>query len=117
MIEAIFYSQVIIFAILLAYAMYTRSATVFALAGVFSILTGIMLTGEGISYATGYDISGVDDNFMYMTTTYTTYRTWNSGPVNMWHYVLFYGGFVWILVALLLVIKGRLAGGVTNETR
>ena len=117
MIEAIFYIQVIFFAVLLGYAMYTRSAAVFALAGVFSILTGVMLVGEGISYQSGWNINGADDNSMYVEETYTTYHTYESGAVNMWHYVLLYGGFVWFIVAFMLVMKGRLAGGIQDEKR
>lgn len=111
LLESIFYFQFLFFLMLLGYAIYTRSASVFALVGVFSVLTGLMLVTEGISFPSGWDVSGVEDsNNLFVRETYTTYMTVDSSAVNMWHYVLLYGGFVWFIVAFVLVIRGRLAG-------
>lgn len=92
---------------LLGYGIFQRSASFIAIAGVFSMLTGVMLVGEGVSYPTGYQILGADDNTMNINESYSVYTTYNSQPVNMWHYLLIYGGFVWIIVAIILAIKGR----------
>ena len=115
LIEAVFNFQVCFLIGLLAVAAWKRSAAVFALAGVFCLLLGVALTGEGISYTTGFVASGLDDNVMYLTESYTTLHSWDSGMVNMWHYVFLYGGFVPLIVALVLVAKGRLAGGIVDE--
>ncbi len=110
MLDVIFYLQVAFFAVLLLYGFWSKSPAVFALAGVFSILTGVMLVGEGLDIPTGYEISGADDNVMQVSETYSTYFTFNSGAVNMWHYVLLYGGFVWLIVAAVLAKRGHEVG-------
>ena len=117
MLDAIFNFQILFFLGLLVYAMYTRSAAVFALVGVFSILTGVILVTEGIDYTTGWDVSGTaaDANNMYLREHYTTLTAADDSFVNMWHYVLLYGGFVWFIVAFVLAIRGRTAGSVLHE--
>ena len=107
MLESVFYFQVCVYLVLLIWALYTRSASFMAIAAIFSILTGAMLVGDGIQYPTGYDIVGADDNIMSINENYTTQYTFNSNPVNMWHYVLLYGGFVWLIIAFLLAVRGR----------
>jgi hypothetical protein len=115
MIEAVFNFQIFFLLVLLGIAAWKRSASVFALAGIFSILLGVALSGEGISYNTGYDVSGLNDNNMTITESYTTLHSWDTPIVNMWHYVFLYGGFVPIIIAFVLVGKARLAGGLADE--
>ncbi len=115
MLEAVFNFQIFFMVALLAIAAWKRSAAIFALAGIFMILVGVALTGEGISYNTGWDVSGLDDNNMTITSTYTVLHSWNDSMVNMWHFVFLYGGFVPLIIALVLVAKGRLAGDIIDE--
>ena len=107
MLESIFYFQICVFLVLLIWALYSRSASFMAVAAVFSMLTGVMLVSDGIQYPTGYAVVGADDNHMTINEVYTTQYTFNSNPVNMWHYILLYGGFVWLIIAFLLAMKGR----------
>lgn len=110
MIETIFYLQVGAFFILLLYGFYSKSASVFALAGVFSILTGAMLAaGEPVEFFTGAFTleENADGNVWTASPDVNALSISNSSPVNMWHYVLLYGGFVWIVVAAVLAVRGN----------
>ncbi len=118
MLEAVFYFQVLVFLVLLGYAIWTKSAAVFALAGVFSILTGVMLIGDGISYPDGWNVEGTarDENSMIIRPQYDVHFTFNSDQVNMWHFVLLYGGFIWLVVAFVLSVRKRgIAGEIIDE--
>lgn len=108
MIESVFYFTVMAFLGLLGFGLWQKSAAFLALAGVFGILLGVTLTGEGISYPTGFDLDCVDcNNNLSVATTYTTLHTYDSAHVNMWHYFLLYGSFIWIIAAFLLAVKRR----------
>ena len=109
MIESVFYFQITVFFILLAYGLARRSASFLALAGVFGMLTGVMLTGDGIDYPSGYTITGTDSdqNTMGVQLDYEKHTAYNDQALNMWHYVLLYGSFIWIIMALLLAVKGQ----------
>lgn len=98
------------FFILLMWGLYTRSAAVFALVGVFSILTGAMLAaGEPVEFFTGgfTMTENADQNVWTAVPDMNALTISNSSPINMWHYVFLYGGFVWIIVALLLAMRGE----------
>jgi hypothetical protein len=117
-IESVFYFQICVFLFLLVMGTFKRSASFMSVAGVFALLTAVMLNGDGIAYPTGYTIAGTDsdNNTMSVDSTYTTYYTWNSSPIEMWYWMMFAGGFVCLIVSFLMVYKGRLAGDIVEET-
>ena len=115
MFENVFYFSMLFFIILLVVGLVQRSAAVMALAAIFSILLGIALTGEGIEYATGWNIEGATGDDVNITKTYTLHSAETSTQVAMWQPVLFWGGWVWLIVAFLFAVKGR-QGDLLEET-
>ena len=89
----------------------------FALAGVFSILTGVMLAaGEPVEFFTGgYTLVESPADTFTASPDLNVLTISNSPPINMWHFVLLYGGFVWLVVALALVWRGRTGVGVEED--
>lgn len=82
----------------------------FALVAVFSILTGAMLAAqEPVEFFTGgfTMTENADENQWTAIPDVNSLTTSNSSPINMWHYVLLYGGFVWLIVALFLAVGGE----------
>lgn len=113
MIETVFYLQIAALFIFLIFGIVFRSWPFFVLAGVFSLLIGAELaTGEPVEFFTGeFKLTeNADANVWIQTPDVNALTISNSNPVNMWHYVLLYGGFVWFIVALLLAVKGRGTG-------
>lgn len=118
MIETVFYIQVLAFFIFLALGIIFRDWSFFVLAAVFSILTGAMLAaGEPVEFFTGaFSMEeNADENFWVMSPDVNALTVSNSSPVNMWHYILLYGGFVWIIVAFVLAVRGRRGAGVEDR--
>lgn len=118
MIETIFYLQVFAFFIFLALGVIFRDWSFFVLAAVFSMLTGAMLAaGEPVEFFTGAFtlVENQDENVWVASPDVNALTVSNSSPVNMWHYVLLYGGFVWIVVAFVLAARGRRGAGVEDR--
>lgn len=115
LIETLFYCQVFAFFVFLIFGIAFRSWPFFLLAAVFSLLTGAMLAaGEPVEFFTGafHLEENSDGNMWFALPDVNALTVSNSSPVNMWHYVLLYGGFVWIVVAFFLAAKGR--GGIED---
>lgn len=113
MIETVFYIQIIAFFIFLILGIVFRSWPFFLLAAVFSFLLGAELAaGEPVEFFTGeYTLTeNSDANLWKQTPDVNALTVSNSNQVNSWHYILLYGGFVWVIVALLLAVKGRGTG-------
>lgn len=95
---------------LIAYAFYSKSWAVFGLAGVFTILTGLMLvSGEPIEYATGeftiVESFNDDANMTRVVPDSNSFSALTSEPIWMWGNLMMYGGFVFIIFSFLLAVR------------
>lgn len=96
---------------IVGYAFYSKHWAFFGLAGVFVILTGAMLAaGEPIEYATGTFtiVEGFagDSNMTRFVPDFNAITTTTSVPAWMWSQVMMYGGFVFIILAFVLAMRG-----------
>jgi len=112
MIETIFYLQVALFIGLVLIGTFTKSAPIFAMAGIVSVLLGVQLAaGEPIEFFTwNYRLNdesgGVGTQWSYIHD-FNRMTINNSPPVNSWHYILLYGGFVWFIIAFILAVRSN----------
>ena len=109
MLDVIFYFQLVLVLAILAYAFFSRHWAFFGMAGVFVILTGAMLVaGEPIEYATGtfsvIESYGNDSNITRIIPDYNAFTVDNSQPVWMWGNLMMYGGWLFIIIAFVLVL-------------
>ena len=79
------------------------------MAFVLSMITAVSLGGEGIDYFDRWDYSGLNDgsDVISATPVYVKETVGTSAMVSAWHYGLFASGFVWLVFALVLGVKGR----------
>ncbi len=109
MIEAIFYFQVLFLLAFLVVAVKFRSPSFFLMAFVLSMITAISLGGEGIDYFDRWEYDGLNAGGPTISATpfYVKETVGSSAMVSAWHYGLFASGFVWLVFALVLGVKGR----------
>ena len=116
MIEAIFYFQIAFLLAFLFFAIWQRSPAFFLMAFVLSMVTAISLGGEGVDYFQRWDYNGLNDGAEIITATpiFDKETVGTSGIVLAWHYGLFASGFVWLVFALVLGVKGRDVNAIKN---
>ena len=109
MIEAIFYFQILFLLGFLFFAIKYKSPAFFLMAAVLSLITAVSLGGEGIDYFERWDYNGLNDGSEIISATpiYDKETVGTSDMVSAWHYGLFASGFVWLVFALVLGVKGR----------
>ena len=109
MIEAIFYFQVLFLLAFLVVAVKFRSPSFFLMAFVLSVITAVSLGGEGIDYFDRWEYDGLNAGGPTISATpmYVKETVGTSAMVSAWHYGLFASGFVWLVFALVLGVKGR----------
>lgn len=106
------------FFIILLFAMIFKSAPLFALAFVFSILLGASLAaGEPIEFFTGaFTLTeNADQNVWREVPDLSALTVSNSAAVYMWHFVLLYGSFVWLVAAYILAKSGKVGFNVEER--
>ncbi len=107
MIEAIFYFQILFLLAFLFFAVKHKSPSFFLMAFVLSMITAISLGGEGIDYFKEWEFDGINTDSVTATPVYVKETVGSSAMVMAWHYGLFASGFVWLVFALVLGVKGR----------
>lgn len=107
MIEAIFYFQILFLLAFLFFAIRQRSPSFFLMAGILSLITAVALGGDGIDYFKEWEFEGINTDSVTATPVYEKETVGTSSMVMAWHYGLFASGFVWLVFALVLGVKGR----------
>ena len=109
MIEAIFYFQIFFLLAFLCFAIWQRSPAFFLMAFVLSMVSAISLGGDGIDYFDRWDYNGLNSGSEIISATpvYVKETVETSGIVSTWRYGLLASGFVWLVFALVLGVKGR----------
>lgn len=77
------------------------------MAFVLSMITAVSLGGEGIDYFKEWQFEGVETDSITASPVFTKETVGSSDMVMAWHYGLFASGFVWLVFALVLGVKGR----------
>lgn len=106
MIETVFYLQVFVLFILLVLGIVFRSWPFFLLAAVISISLGAQLAAlEPVEFFTGGFVTNRSGDVFTAVPDLNRLTIANSPSVNSWHYMLLYGGFVWLIVAALMIFR------------
>ena len=84
------------------------------MAFVLSMVTAVALGGDGIDYFDSWKFDGINTDSFTATPVYEKLTVGNSPMVMAWHYGLFASGFVWLVFALVLGVKGRDIDAVKN---
>ena len=116
MIEAIFYFQILFLLAFLFFAVKHKSPSFFLMAFVLSMVTAVSLGGDGIDYFDKWEYDGLTGGAEIITATpiYAKETVGTSSMVMAWHYGLFASGFVWLVFALVLGVKGRDVNAIRN---
>lgn len=109
MIEAIFYFQILFLLAFLIVAVKLHSPSFFLMAFVLSMITAVSLGGEGIDYFDRWEYDGLNNGSEIISASpvYVKETVGTSEMVSAWHFGLFASGFVWLVFALVLGVKGR----------